>query len=77
MYYQLEISTNLSGTPAKAVYDRPTLDAATMAHHQAMASAMANENVKSILGMIIDEHGAIMRSEYWERETAEETAEEG
>ena len=66
MFYLIEISNTTSGI-AKAIYDKDSLDAASMQLHQTFASAMANEDVSSCLCMIIDGHGNTQRYEYWER----------
>lgn len=66
MYYLIEVSDTTSGT-AKAIWDKPSLDSATMALHQTMASAMANENALSCLCMVISEKGETLRFDYWER----------
>ena len=66
MFYLIEIS-NANGTIAKAIWDKNTLDEATMQLHQTLASAMANENVSSCLCEIINEKGAVQRHEYWAR----------
>lgn len=67
MYYLIEITETNDGT-AKAIWDKPTLNDATMQLHQILASAMANEAVGSCLCMVIDAHGAVLRHEYWGRE---------
>lgn len=66
MYYLIEISTTNEGV-AKAIWDRETLDLATMQLHQTLASAMANENVQSCLCMVINSKGDTQRYDYWER----------
>ena len=66
MFYLVEISV-VNGTAAKAVWDKASMDAAVMQLHQTMASAMANANASSCLCMVIDDHGAVYRHEYWER----------
>ena len=67
MYFLIEISDTSSGI-AKAIWEKTDLTAATMQLHQTLASAMANSAVRSCVCMVIDAQGAIMRSEYWERE---------
>ena len=66
MVYLIEktVSNNI---PAKAIWDKADLNEALMALHQVMASAMASQNVTSALAMIIDERGATLKHEYWER----------
>ncbi|MBO7667766.1 MAG: hypothetical protein J6T26_04820 [Firmicutes bacterium] len=66
MFYVIEI-TIVSGTAAKAVWDKESLEAAKMQFHQTLASAMANPNVSSCLCMVIDGRGAVINCEYWER----------
>lgn len=66
MYYLIEVSETAEAA-AKAIWDKATLNEATMQLHQTLASAMANEAVRSCLCMIVDARGAVMRHEYWER----------
>lgn len=66
MYFLVEI-TSTNAETAKAVWEKSSIDEATMALFQTMASAIANINVRSALCMIIDKTGVIHRSEYWER----------
>ena len=66
MFYLIEVSDTTSGV-AKAIYDKSTLDDATIQLHQTLASAMSSENVNSCLVMIIDRTGAVQRHEFWER----------
>lgn len=73
MFYLIEKSTDMSGTVAKAIWDKPDYTTAEMNFHQIMASAMANKNAKNMLCMIIDEKGSIMRHEYWERSDVDNT----
>lgn len=75
MYYLIEISTTSENT-AKAIWDKNTLDDATIALHQSMAFGMSSENVLQILCMIINSTGAVMRSELWQRPVNTEPVEE-
>ena len=72
MYYLIEKTTTQTGSPAKAISEKPNIDNAMMTLHQVMASAMANSAVTSALVMIIDERGAIQASDYWERSNVSE-----
>lgn len=68
MYYKLEASALLDESPvALAVYSYESKDEAEIAYHMTIASAMANENVKSNLSVILEENGAVMLVNYWER----------
>lgn len=68
MYYLIEITTYNNGTPtAKGVYSYDALDAATAAFHQKLAGAINNATYASELCLLIDDHGATQRYEYWER----------
>lgn len=71
MFYLIEKTTTAAGT-AKAIWDKPSLDAAVISLHQTMASAMANAEAQTALTMIIDEKGAVQRYEYWVRPDASE-----
>lgn len=66
MYFLVEITSTASET-AKAIWEKSSIDEATMALFQGMASAIANINVQTAMFMIIDKTGAIQRYEYWER----------
>lgn len=66
MFCVIEIIT-VSGTPAKAIWDKDSLDSAKMQFHQTVASAIANVNASSCLCMVIDGRGAVQCYEYWER----------
>jgi len=66
MFYVIEITT-VSGTPAKAIWDKDSLEAAKMQYHQTLASAMANQNASSCLCEVIDGRGTVICHEYWER----------
>lgn len=66
MYFLVEITSTASET-AKAIWEKTSIDEATMALFQGMASAIANINVQSAMFMIINKTGAIQRYEYWER----------
>lgn len=66
MYFLVEITSTQAET-AKAVWEKSSIDEATMALFQGMASAIANINVQSAMFMIINRKGEIQRYEYWER----------
>lgn len=73
MYYLIEITNYNNSTPtAKGVYSHNTLDAATAAFHQKMAGAINNPTYASELCIIINDKGATLRFEYWERSAVEE-----
>ena len=65
--FVVEVSTNLEGTTAQAVWKRDTLDEAFMHLHQIMASAMANANVKNAFVTVLNQYGDTVKHEYWER----------
>lgn len=66
MYFLIEITSTASET-AKAIWEKASIEEATMALFQGMASAIANINVRAAMFMVINERGAIQRYEYWER----------
>lgn len=66
MYFLVEITSTASET-AKAVWEKSSIDEATMALFQGMASAIANINVQSAMFMVLNLKGEIQRYEYWER----------
>ena len=66
MYFLVEITRTQSET-SKAIWEKGSVDEATMSLFQGMASAIANINVRTAMYMVIDHTGAIQRYEYWER----------
>lgn len=68
MYNVIEISRTQSAT-ARAMTPKATFDDALMVLHQAMASAIANGNVLSIVCEIMDDDGNIRKRDDWERQT--------
>lgn len=66
MYFLVEITSTQAET-AKAVWEKSSIDEATMALFQGMASAIANISVQTAMFMIINRKGEIQRYEYWER----------
>lgn len=66
MCFLVEITTTASET-AKAIWEKASVEEATMALFQGMASAIANPSVLTAMYMIIDHTGSSKRYEYWER----------
>jgi len=69
MYYVIEISkTKDKETESKAIYSYASRDEAVGTFHQKMGGAMKNENYLTELCQVIDSHGAIIDTEYFERQ---------
>lgn len=74
MFYIVLIQKFMDGSPsAKALFEYDSKDTATSALFSTMASSMANNNIKSVLCMIIDDNGWTIKYEKWDR-LATETA---
>ena len=67
MFYLIEKTTTSSGV-AKAITTKNDQNSAVMQLHQTLASAMANSSVSSCLCMVINDTGAVLRHEFWQRE---------
>lgn len=74
MFYEIEIQVSKEGEESKGMYSYEDRDSAVATFHQKMASGMKNPNLKSVLNMVINEHGGTEVREYWEK--AEEPVEE-
>lgn len=73
MFFVLEITT--TDSIAKGVYQYDTLDAAIANFHSKLGSWMKNETCQAELVMVIDDAGAVYRSEKYTK-PVEEPAEE-
>ena len=65
MYYEIEIQVNKAGEESKGMYSYDSKDKAVAVFHQKMASGMQNANLKSVLNMVINEHGGTEVREFW------------
>lgn len=65
MYYEIEIQVAKEGTESKGIYSYTDKDSAVAVFHQKMASGMQNANLKSVLNMVINEHGGTEVREFW------------
>lgn len=66
-YFVIEVT--FDGTAyAKAITEIETEDDARMLLHQIMASAIANQKVKSAIVQIIDDEGLAIKAELFDRE---------
>lgn len=62
-YYLLEISEGNAKIAGKAVYEYATENEAVAMFHQKLGSAMKSDLYTSELVMVIDENGAVLKSE--------------
>lgn len=62
-YYLLEISEGNSKIAGKAVYEYATENDAVAMFHQKLATAMKSDLFTSELVMVIDDNGAVLKSE--------------
>ena len=82
-FYEIEIQIDKDGKESKGIYsyedDNPIVarNKAVAVFHQKMASGMQAETLKSVLNMVINEHGGTEVKEYWERSEETATVEEG
>ena len=65
MYYEIEIQVSKAGEESKGMYSYDSKDKAVAVFHQKMASGMQNANLKSVLNMVINEHGGTEVKEFW------------
>ena len=65
MYYEIEIQVTKEGTESKGIYSYTDKDSAVATFHQKQASGMKNTALKSVLNMVINEHGGTEVVEYW------------
>lgn len=62
-YYLIEISTGDSKIAGKAIYEYATQNEAVAMFHSKLGSAMKSTLYTSELIMVIDENGAVIKSE--------------
>lgn len=67
MFYEIEIQVDKEGKESKGMYSYEDRDKAVAVFHQKMASGMQNENLVSVLNMVINAHGGTEVREYFER----------
>ena len=68
MFYLVEITTYLNGTPdAKGIYSYDTETDAVANFHSKMGGAMKNNNYASELVQVISGSGQVIKTEYWVR----------
>lgn len=78
-FYEIEIQIDKNGKESKGMYtyedDNPKVarDKAVAVFHQKMASGMQAETLKSVMNMVINEHGGTEIREHWNAENAEES----
>ena len=72
-YYLIEITKYNDGTKdAYGVYAKDSEQEAVQLFHQKLASAMNAQKISFELVQVINEYGVISKSEYFQREEAEE-----
>lgn len=82
-FYEIEIQIDKDGKESKGMYsyedDNPKVarDKAVAVFHQKMASGMQATALKSVLNVVLNEHGGTEVKEHWERAEETATAEEG
>lgn len=70
-YYLIEISTGDSKIAGKAIYEYATQNEAVAMFHSKLGSAMKSALYTSELIMVIDENGAVIKSEKYIAPVAE------
>lgn len=72
MNYLVVAQNFINGDPeARSLFAYDTLNEAQIAFHSNLASARSNENISSVLCMVLLKNGVVNKQEYWERESAE------
>lgn len=66
-FYFSQIQIFNDGTEAKALFDYNTFNDALLAYHSFMFSSMSNENIKSVIAVIIDSDTIPRIRDKWER----------
>ena len=72
-FYEIEIQIDKDGKESKGMYSYDTRDKAIAVFHQKMASGMQAGTLKSVMNMVINEHGGTEIREHWNAENAEES----
>ena len=68
MFYLVTIQNFEDASPsAKTIFEYDSKDTATITLFSTMASSMANENIKSVICLIMNEYGSTIKYERWER----------
>ena len=73
-FSQIQIFNDDTTTQALFVYD--TYNDALLAYHSFMFSSMSNENIKSVIAVIIDSDTMPRIRDKWERNPVDEDTEE-
>lgn len=68
MFYLVTIQNFVDASPsAKTIFEYDSKDTATSTLFSTMASSMANENIKSVICLIMNEYGSTIKYERWTR----------
>ena len=68
MFYVVTIQNFVDASPsAKAIFEYSDKDTATSTLFSTMASSMANNNISSVVCLIMNEYGSTIKYERWER----------
>ena len=76
MFYVLQVSTGESAIAGSAVYRYNTLDEAVATFHSKMGTAMKSLMYATELLMVVDDNGAVYRTEKFTRPAPEPEVEE-
>jgi len=73
-FYEIEIQIDKDGKVTPGIYVKDTRDEAAILYYSKMASGMKTANIKSVMNVVLNEHGGTETDlkGYWER--TEETA---
>lgn len=73
MFYLIEVTNyNNDTAESKAIYSYQTEDEAVSKWHTKMGGAMSNETYDTELLIVVNSVGAVIRSDYWQRNHTEE-----
>lgn len=75
MYFVIEVSTGDAAIAGKAVYQYNTQEEAVGTFHSKLGAAMKSDKFTTELCMVIDDNGAVYRSEKYIKPTEEPTEE--
>jgi hypothetical protein len=75
-FYEIEIQIDKDGKVTPGIYVKDTRDEAAILYYSKMASGMKTENIKSVMNVVLNEHGGAEPDlkGYWEKKETEAEA---
>ena len=73
-FYEIEIQIDNTGKVTPGIYVKDTRDEAAILYYSKMASGMKTDNIKSVMNVVLNEHGGAEPDlkGYWEKKEPEE-----